>query len=248
MPQVYLQAYPQPYAPSVSIQPQMMQYGYYPQPTAGIPMQMPMMMPQQAPVQYVEYSPGVFYPVSVMPGTYCPQRVLSVVPPKNDEVVTKLLEDIEKSIADQSSCRLLQKRLEEEQARGETKMAQRLYDKMIDNIVTYMNSPFGNYLCQKLFEQLSEEQIYLVVKRVRDRAAEVCNNLHGTRSIQQLIRASTKSSELRQEIAKALSGHIYDIITVRLDTRNRGIGHKREPRGAAVPAGDAGARGRLRVR
>lgn len=181
---------------------QIMSYGYYP-------------MPQMAPVQYIEYSPGVFYPVGMLPTSFYPQRVISVVPPKNDEVVSKLLDDFDKSIEDQSSCRLLQKRLEEEQARGETKMAQRLYDKMINNIVTYMNSTFGNYLCQKLFEQLKEEQLYLVVKRAKERVTELCNDLHGTRSFQQLIRASVKSSELRKQIAQVLTGHIYEIITVR---------------------------------
>ncbi len=213
MPQVYFPAYqPQQYAPSPMSMPMQTPpagaYGYYPPQPAG--MQMPT-------TQYVEYSPGVFYPVSMVPTQpFYPQHVISIMPPKNDEVITKLLNDIDKSVSDQSSCRLLQKRLEEEQSRHETKMARRLFDKVINNVVTHMNSVFGNYLCQKLFEQLTEEQLYLVIKRVCEDVVDVCNNIHGTRSIQQLIRISSKSPELRQEIAKMLSGHIFDIITVQI--------------------------------
>ncbi|KAJ1486968.1 armadillo-type protein [Baffinella frigidus] len=56
---------------------------------------------------------------------------------------------------DQLGCRFLQKQLEE---RPKTAVPT-IFNEVIDNIVELMMDPFGNYLCQKLLDFCSNEQV-----------------------------------------------------------------------------------------
>jgi hypothetical protein len=50
-----------------------------------------------------------------------------------------------------------------------------------------MTDPFGNYLCQKLFEFCSQEQKLEIIKIVKDDLIIISLNMHGTRAVQKLI-------------------------------------------------------------
>ena len=63
--------------------------------------------------------------------------------------IDKLLEKADAAVRDQASCRFLQKKLEE----GSKEVVEKIFNKLILSIDSYMNDAFGNYLCQKLFEQ-----------------------------------------------------------------------------------------------
>ena len=172
-------------------------YGYYPP------------MPQ---IPYAPYPPCLYYPVPAPAPFYLPPEVHT----NEDDVVNKLLFNIEKALNDQSSCRLIQKKLEEENIEERNTIANKLFGKMINKIEEYMNLPFGNYLCQKLFELLSQKQVSTVTTRIRPHLTSIANNLHGTRSVQKLIEISLKYEELMPEIEALLSTHIPELVMVPL--------------------------------
>jgi len=134
-----------------------------------------------------------------------------------DDVVTKLLADIDKALVDQPSCRLLQKKLEEEKEETRMATAKKLFSKMLEKIVQYMNLPFGNYLCQKLFELLTEAQLAAVLSKVQPNVVAVSNNLHGTRSIQKLLERAASFPLLRGRIVEMMKGHVEELIKVTLN-------------------------------
>ena len=57
---------------------------------------------------------------------------------------------------DQGGCRYLQKLLDEDPI----KITNIFYQPLLDNILKLVNDPFGNYLIQKMFASMSQEQIH----------------------------------------------------------------------------------------
>ena len=169
---------------------------------------------QPVPTQYVEYSPGIMYPVGVAPSYYSQQPTVSLTTPNMADVVDKLLIDFDASIEDQSSCRFLQKQLEDLSVTGDTSIIGKVYDKVLIKIDKYMCLPFGNYLCQKLFELLAEEQLYIILKRIKQDIISISGNLHGTRSVQQLMKIALKNSHLTDSLVEVLKGTVCDMIIV----------------------------------
>eukprot|EP00830_Metopus_es_P013151 TRINITY_DN3143_c0_g1_i2.p1 TRINITY_DN3143_c0_g1~~TRINITY_DN3143_c0_g1_i2.p1 ORF type:complete len:522 (-),score=86.42 TRINITY_DN3143_c0_g1_i2:4-1512(-) len=200
---------PSPYPGMYSMQYNPMMYpmpSYYPM------MAMPNTYFPEGGSQYVEYSPGIFYPINSVPRAIPQPKLVNLNTTKaQDEIINSLLSEIAKSLNDQSSCRLLQKKLEEDST-GRALLASKLFQKMIDKIGEYMKLPFGNYLCQKLFEIWKKEELQEILTQLGDDIVAICNNIHGTRSIQQLFEQSAKHPELHKEISKTLSGHIAEII------------------------------------
>lgn len=168
------------------------------------------------PEQYV--NPQMMYAQPMQPYyPAAPQQppVLSLSVPKMEEVVDKLLSDFENTIEDQSGCRFLQKQLEDlPEGVTRTSVATKIYNKMAGNIGKFMCMSFGNYLCQKLFEVLGEEQLYIVLKKIKGSLIEICKNMHGTRSFQHIIKIGLKNAALKDEILKMLKGTIKEIVMV----------------------------------
>ena len=77
-----------------------------------------------------------------------------------------------------------------------------------------MNDSFGNYLCQKLFEQCSAEQIKTVIEKISPIAMTIATNIHGTRSIQRVIERALTYPDLTKDIVKMLKSHIASLIMV----------------------------------
>ncbi len=148
-----------------------------------------------------------------IPTYYQPQPVVALTTPKMDEVADQLLSTFDSTIEDQSGCRFLQTRLEDKKTSPE--MITKLYTKVVENVGKYMCLPFGNYLCQKLFELLGEEQLYVIFKRIKTSVVEIAKNLHGTRSVQQLIKVAVgKSGHLKEQVIGILKGKVSEISMV----------------------------------
>lgn len=84
---------------------------------------------------------------------------------------------------DQHGCRFLQTKLEEGNAMYVNSIFEECYEKFVD----LMTDPFGNYLCQKLFEHCNDSQRLALVERCAPAFPRVSTNMHGTRAVQRMV-------------------------------------------------------------
>ena len=91
---------------------------------------------------------------------------------KNSNVISK----------DQSGCRFLQKKIEEQ-----PEIASKILNNALQNIIEIITDPFGNYLIQKLFDYMTEEQICQFIALIQIEIYKICINSYGTRVIQKII-------------------------------------------------------------
>mmetsp|Transcript_3916 Transcript_3916/g.6851 ORF Transcript_3916/g.6851 Transcript_3916/m.6851 type:complete len:873 (-) Transcript_3916:330-2948(-) len=84
---------------------------------------------------------------------------------------------------DQHGCRFLQTKLEE----GSPYIVSSIFQEAFDSFVDLMTDPFGNYLCQKLFEHCSGEERLAIVQKCGPALARVSANMHGTRAVQRMV-------------------------------------------------------------
>ena len=75
-----------------------------------------------------------------------------------------------KHAKDQSGCRMLQKRLEE----GGSEEHANLYTLILPNFVELMNNPFGNYLCQKITEKCTKDQLKEIIEMIKPDVVKIC--------------------------------------------------------------------------
>ena len=212
-------------------------YANYNMPGAYAAPYLPLYSPMGAPYGY--YHPGIssdygLYGAQVacmIPAQtlYCPVAQsqqfymggAANLPLERQDVVDTLLASIDKSLADQPSCRLLQQRMDEEREAGKTGLVGRLLEHMGTKMAEHMKLPFGNYLCQKLFEQLNEAQLAGVMLAVLHSVVDLSNNLHGTRAFQKLLQRAAEFPTLLSKIGQLLEGHVCELITVWLWTTCR---------------------------
>ena len=84
---------------------------------------------------------------------------------------------------DQSGCRFLQKKIEEE-----TNFALNcIYPVILEHLLDTINDQFGNYLIQKFFEYISPKEIKQFLKLIETSFVAIGINQYGTRVIQKLI-------------------------------------------------------------
>lgn len=174
-------------------------YGYY-QPLPPVPY-MPYYYPSPQP--FVLQPQNVFVPMTQ-------ERKLPMEEQKSAIDVEKLLNKVELAVRDQSSCRLLQTKLDE----GNKEVVNKIFSQLIGKIGTHMNDSFGNYLCQKLFEHCSAEQIKMVIENISANAISIAKNIHGTRSIQKVIEMSINKSDLLEGVVGMLKTGIASLVMV----------------------------------
>lgn len=160
------------------------------------------------PFFYHNSSAPYFPSVQLVKPPYFTGRELS-----SNHDINSLIEHIEITLADQYSCRLIQKQLEE----AGTMLASKLFDRMLSNIERYMKMPFGNYLCQKLFERLTEKQLHAIICKISCCAVELSKNLHGTRAVQKLIELSFNSPKLIAILIHSFAGYVTELIMVQIE-------------------------------
>ena len=84
---------------------------------------------------------------------------------------------------DQAGCRFLQEKIE-----NDPKNSVKIFFKnLIPNIITIMKDPFGNYLVQKLYPYLSQEDINIILEKISNDIFDLGSNMHATRCIQNII-------------------------------------------------------------
>ena len=109
---------------------------------------------------------------------------------------------------DQFGCRLLQQVLEDNAA------VQPIFSQVIAGFPDLMVDAFGNYLCQKLVELLSEEQLQAVLDVVLPSVFHVSVNIHGTRAVQKLVEVCAvhpaMTSQLQTHLAPCITSLVRD--------------------------------------
>jgi hypothetical protein len=92
---------------------------------------------------------------------------------------------------DQNGCRFLQKRLDES---PEAHLL--IFSQVLSSFSQLMVDPFGNYLCQKVFESSTPDQRSRILQYVSKDLLFISLDLHGTRAVQKLIENSHQRSQL----------------------------------------------------
>ena len=101
---------------------------------------------------------------------------------------------------DQHGCRFLQTKLEEGNAMYINSIFEECYEKFVD----LMTDPFGNYLCQKLFEHCNDAQRLALVERCAPAFPRVSTNMHGTRAVQRMVECLSTPRQV-EAVCKALA-------------------------------------------
>ncbi|KAL1922970.1 uncharacterized protein VTP21DRAFT_9346 [Calcarisporiella thermophila] len=108
---------------------------------------------------------------------------------------------------DQHGCRFLQNKIEE----GDQLAFKAVMEEIGGHIPQLMIDPFGNYLCQRLFEHANDEQRTLLVQAVAAELLNIAFDVHGTRAVQRMIETLTLSIQVRA-VVNALSGNVVTLI------------------------------------
>ena len=123
--------------------------------------------------------------------------------------VERLIENAPKLAKDQAGCRMLQKQLE----LNDKEVNNRIFDRIIGDFATLMTDPFGNYLCQKLAEACTLDQMAQVIEAASSSLTNICFDPHGTRAVQKLIEI-VKDQKLITMMVKYLSMDVVGLIKV----------------------------------
>ena len=121
---------------------------------------------------------------------------------------------------DQHGCRFLQRQLDlgREIAAGKTTetgltndiAATLIFNEIYLKIIELMTDPFGNYLIQKLFENVSVDQRIILVKNASPDVIRIALDPHGTRALQKLVECISTEEESKL-IIDSLSPHIVSL-------------------------------------
>jgi hypothetical protein len=163
--------------------------------------------PQPYMPYYYPYLPNYYLPPEHNP-PYYPYQSYGNKEQAKETDVDKLLENIDTAVRDQSNCRLLQKKLDE----GSKSFTDKIFNGLMPSIGYYMNDPFGNYLCQKLFGQCDSEQLEIVIKLIQSDVVSIATNLHGTRSIQKIIEKATADPHLLPKVIEMIKGYVAELV------------------------------------
>lgn len=139
-------------------------------------------------------------------------------------VNAKLLDftgDIYSLCKDQHGCRFLQRQLDlgvevaakrsnEPGVLANDVAATIIFNEIYMKIVELMTDPFGNYLIQKLFENISSDQRLILVKNAAPEFIRIALDPHGTRALQKLVECVDTKEESRL-IISSLSPHIVPL-------------------------------------
>lgn len=109
---------------------------------------------------------------------------------------------------DQYGCRMLQQTLDE----GGQLAFSSIFDQILYYIVELMDDPFGNYLCQKLFEMCDKHKLSLVLELAVPALVKLSRGPHGTRSVQKLIEMSSDSAAFIRKIGEELAKDVVELI------------------------------------
>ncbi|KAJ1820807.1 hypothetical protein LPJ75_000861, partial [Coemansia sp. RSA 2598] len=108
---------------------------------------------------------------------------------------------------DQYGCRFLQKLLED----GKPHQFEIIFNEATERFSELMTDPFGNYLCQKLFEHCNETQRTQIIRDVAPSLVEISLNMHGTRAVQKMIESLSGQDQI-EAVINALHDSVVMLI------------------------------------
>jgi len=79
-----------------------------------------------------------------------------------------------------------------------------IFEECYEKFVDLMTDPFGNYLCQKLFEHANDAQRLALVERCAPAFPRVSTNMHGTRAVQRMVECLSTPRQV-EAVCTALS-------------------------------------------
>ncbi|CAG9311454.1 unnamed protein product [Blepharisma stoltei] len=109
---------------------------------------------------------------------------------------------------DQIGCRMLQKKLEEQNPFT----IQTIYDQIMLQLPILMVDPFGNYLVQKLMEVCDEGILRSIISVIYNEITQISLSPHGTRAVQKLLDIVAKYPNHIQTIVEALKNNVITLI------------------------------------
>lgn len=127
--------------------------------------------------------------------------------------------DIYSLCKDQHGCRFLQRQLDLSKEQSSEKStssdstntgdraATMIFNEIHPKIVELMVDPFGNYLVQKLFENVTPSQRLILVRNAAPEFIRIALDPHGTRALQKLMEQISSPEEARY-IIDSLSPHV----------------------------------------
>lgn len=129
--------------------------------------------------------------------------------------------DIYSLCKDQHGCRFLQRQLdlgkESSQKSGSVSSAVTndvaatvIFNEIYLKVVEFMTDPFGNYLIQKLSENVSPDQRLILVKNAAPEFVRIALDPHGTRALQKLVECISTPEEI-QHVIESLAPHIVTL-------------------------------------
>ena len=107
---------------------------------------------------------------------------------------------------DQYGCRLLQKKIDEQ-----PEIATDILNNILEIIIEIITDPFGNYLIQKLYNYMNEEQFLKLMALFQFDINFICCNSYGTRAIQKLIDYLTNET-LMKTFVNLIKNDVKNII------------------------------------
>lgn len=130
----------------------------------------------------------------------------------------KMIAEVEFLAFDQSGCRSIQKKLDEIHDKDILySFTHQLVQSMLEIFPDCMMNQFGNYLCQRIIDVCSIEDIKKIVTAIAPSIVEICMDSHGTRVIQTMVEILRKDyAQLNNElfmIINELEQSIFEIIT-----------------------------------
>lgn len=108
---------------------------------------------------------------------------------------------------DQHGCRYMQRKLED----GNPAHIEAIFVETCPHIIELMTDPFGNYLCQKLFEHCNDEQRTALIEAAAPALPAIALNQHGTRALQKMIEHLRTDNQVNIVI-QALSPKVVDLV------------------------------------
>ena len=108
---------------------------------------------------------------------------------------------------DQAGCRFLQEKIEND-PKNTVKI---FFNNLINNIITIMKDPFGNYLVQKLYPYLSQEDINIILEKISNDIFDLGSNMYATRCIQNIIN-HLSNKDLVNKFLNLIKPHIISLL------------------------------------
>lgn len=125
----------------------------------------------------------------------------------NNSNQTHLLSNLLVLAKEQTSCRYLQQAIDKNPKLGTVY----LYPVIIKNITELITNQFGNYLIQKLFGYISQNQFSDILNAIDPDFVLISTNFYGTRVLQRMIDCINNQYQMLSFL-KIISNHISDLL------------------------------------